>query len=144
MWKLETSERLAHWRTFRKTLDSRSLESALADVSAFWQNSPFSPYYLDPADSSAWPDPWLLISENYYCDVAKALGMLYTITLTVHAPSGEIRTYYDQVHRLNYNLVWIDDGKYVLNMIDGEVLNKQHIPNTFVLKHRHDIVDLMK
>lgn len=144
MWKLEASERLSHWRTFRKALDARDLASALSDTASFWQNPPFSPYYLDPADSSAWPDPWTLISENYYCDVAKALGMLYTITLTAHSPSGEIRTYYDRIQRLNYNLAWIDDGKYVLNMTDGKVLNKQHIPNTFVLKHRHDIADLLK
>lgn len=144
MWKLEPSERLSHWRTFRKSLDDKDLDSAMADIAEFWKNSPFSPYYLDPVDSTSWPDPWTLISENYYCDVAKALGMLYTITLTVHAPAGEIRIYYDQDQRLNYNLVWINDGKYVLNMADGEVLNSEHIPNTFVLKHRHDIADLMK
>lgn len=144
MWKLDESERLAKWRQFRKDINELPSEQALKKIAELWQSSPFSPYYLDPRDSSSWPDPWTLISENYYCDVAKALGILYTALLTDHRFSGEIKIYYDAAARVNYNLAWINDGKYVLNMVDGEVLNRQHIPKTFELKYQHSVVGLIE
>ena len=89
MWKLETSERLARWRDFRKSLDNLSIEQAVQSVADFWTSCPFIPYYLDPDDYVNWPDPWTLVEENYYCDLARSLGMLYTITLTKHNPKAE-------------------------------------------------------
>lgn len=144
VWKLDDSERLARWKTFRKSLDDLGLSEAIDSVADFWQTAPFSPYYLDPNDANNWPDPWTLLLENYYCDVAKALGMLYTIKLTAHDPDVELRVYYDERHRVNYNLVWINEGKYVLNMTDGVVLNRQHIPDTFKLKSRYLGSELIK
>jgi len=144
VWKLDDAERLARWKTFRKSLDDLDLDEAIGRVAEFWQSAPFSPYYLDPDNTSNWPDPWTLLLENYYCDVAKALGMLYTIKLTVHDPDIELRVYYDERNRVNYNLVWISEGKYVLNMTDGVVLNRQHIPNTFKLKSNYLGSELIK
>jgi hypothetical protein len=143
MWKLETSERLSHWRSFRKSLTKEDTEGSLLKIAELWRSAPFSPYYLDPEVSNNWPDPWTLLSENYYCDVAKALGMLYTLLLSDLDLDGEIRIYLDREARLNYNLVWVNDGKYVLNMTDGEVLNSEHIPKSFVLKYQHSVVGLI-
>lgn len=137
VWQLDDTERLARWKTFRKSLDELDLGTALGRVADFWQTAPFSPYYLDPCDPGNWPDPWTLLLENYYCDVAKALGMLYTIKLSCHNPDAELRVYYDEQNQVNYNLVWIKNGKYVLNMTDGVVLNRQHIPDTFKLKFKY-------
>jgi hypothetical protein len=33
-------------------------------------------------------------------------------------------------------------GKYVLNLIEGEILNKEHINQEFKLKHRYTAADL--
>lgn len=139
IWKLDASERISRWRLFRKTLDDVELEQALLLTAELWQTAPFSPYYLDPSDSSNWPDPWTLIAENYYCDVAKALGMLYTIQLSKHNLPGTIRIYYDSASRTNYSLSWFDDGKYILNMTDGEIVNIKQVPKTFALKFQHDV-----
>jgi hypothetical protein len=138
MWKLNSDERLSRWRAFRKSLNSLTLEEAVASVANYWTSCPFTPYYLDPARPDTWPDPWTLVEENYWCDLAKALGMLYTIKLTVHTPTVEIRVYYDPVSKVNYNLVWIAQGKYVLNMSDGEVLNKTHVVYQLELQHAYD------
>lgn len=143
MWKLDASERLAHWRSFRRSLDELSVNDALVRTAELWQTAPFSPYYLDPSDTSLWPDPWTLISENYYCDVAKALGMLYTIFLSKHALSGTIRIYYDTSTKTNYSIAWFADGKYILNMVDGEIVNRTKVPKTFTLKFQHDVVGNM-
>ena len=134
MWKLKSNERLSLWREFRKKLDRLSFEQALEEVAEFWSNCPYTPYYLDPDDPKNWPDPWTLIEENYYCDIAKALGMLYTIKFTVHSPLVELRGYVDPLSKSYYNLVWIEDGKYVINMVDGAVLNKTQIEVKLNLK----------
>jgi hypothetical protein len=124
MFKLSASERLSRWREFRKSLDLLPMEQALDATVSFWHGCPFAPYYLDPNKPDEWPDPWTLLEENYYCDIAKALGMLYTIKFTKHDPEIEIRVYNDPSTNHSYNLVWISNGKYVINLIEGEVVNK--------------------
>ena len=138
MFRLQASERLTRWRDFRKSLDNLPLDQAVQSVVDFWNSCPFNPYYLDPDQPENWPDPWTLIEENYYCDLAKALGMLYTIKFTKHDPAVEIRVYYDPETRLTYNLVWIEQGKYVLNLISDEVVNKEHVAKNLKLKVKYN------
>ena len=123
MWKIsEAGPRLAAWKQFRRSLDSMELEPALLAVAAFWQSCPFCPYYLDVDDPDSWPTAWQLISDNYYCDLARALGMLYTVAYSRHGLYHmEIRTYIDPETRYTYNLVCIDNQRWVLNLVDGEV-----------------------
>jgi len=77
MWKLKATERITRWRDFRKSLDQFSLEQAAIQTAEFWQGCPFTPYYLEADHPDTWPDPWTLLAENYYCDLAKALGIYY-------------------------------------------------------------------
>jgi len=142
MWKLDPDERLARWRAFRKSLNALPLDEAATTVADFWTSCPFTPYYLDPDKPDTWPDPWTLVEENYWCDLAKALGMLYTIKLTEHKPEVEIRVYYDRESKVYYNLVWIAQGKYVLNMNDGEVLNKTQIAEQLELRYTYNEEEL--
>jgi hypothetical protein len=133
MFKLQAHERLT-----RKALDTQPLEQALQSLVDLWSACPFNPYYLDPDQPDKWPDPWTLIEENYYCDLAKALGMLYTIKFTKHDPAVEIRVYYDPETKYNYNLVWIAQGKYVLNLIEGQIVNKTQIEKNLKLKVKYN------
>lgn len=142
MFKLHADERLTRWRSFRKSIDNQSLDDAVTATAQFWAHCPFSPYYLDAAKPETWPDPWTLITENWYCDVAKALGMLYTIKYTKHNPAVELRIYHDAATNYDYNLAWIDDGKYVLNMADEEVVNKTQIKEEWILKRSFQSADL--
>jgi hypothetical protein len=116
------------------------LEQSLVAVSEFWRSCPFTPYYLDPARPDQWPDPWTLISENYYCDVAKSLGMLYTIYLSDHKNSieCELRIYKDPETGFIYNLVYLNQGKYVLNLVEDEIVNNTSIDKKFKLLHCYD------
>ena len=144
MWKLEAGERISQWRDFRKTLDSLTFEQALEAVMDFWQGCPHHPFYLDATAPDKWPDPWQLIADNYYCDLAKALGMLYTICLTKHVEGrdAEIRVYIDPETRYTYNLAIFDQGKYMLNFIDGKILNISSIETKLVLQHKYSITDI--
>lgn len=129
MWKLETNERIAGWRGFRKSLDDLLLPDAIQSVAEFWQNCPHHAYYLDPQDPESWPTAWELISKNYYCDLAKSLGMLYTIYFTSHGNGldVEIYTYNDVDTGYTYNLCVLGAGKYVINFLDNKIVNIESI-----------------
>ena len=144
MFQQPAEGRLRSWREFRATLESLPLELALAQTAEYWAGAPFVPYNLDPEDPSNWPDPWTLVIENTYCDVAKCLGIVYTMLLTAHRTDLEIevRVYEDTKTRYVYNLAWINQGKYILNMIDGEVVNNKQFDKTLKLKKQFTAVEL--
>jgi hypothetical protein len=102
------------------------------------------PYYLDASRPSDWPDPWDLVEENYYCDLAKALGILYTLYFTNHGEqhTWHLRVYQDKETKYVYNTVDIDNGKYVINLLDNELVNKQCLNESLVLTYEYNQEDL--
>lgn len=144
MFQLHTEDRLQSWREFRSSVGKLPIEQALAQISELWSVAPFVPYNLDVACPENWPNPWELLEENTYCDVAKCLGIVYTITLSKHRSNLDIemRVYKDMSTGYEYNLAWINRGKYIINMIDKEIVNKKQFNKTLVLKHQYTAVDL--
>jgi hypothetical protein len=144
MWKLPASERLSRWREFRKVIGTMPIEQAIAETAEFWRSCPFTPFYLEADQPNTWPSPWQLIDENYYCDIAKCLGIVYTLLLSEHRDTidFEIRAYYDPEARVTYNLAWLGGGKYVLNFIDDEIVNNTSIDKKLKLQHRWTSSDL--
>lgn len=144
MFKLSTVERLHGWKKFRSKIDQLTLEEALDQTQNFWRSCPFIPFYLDVNDLDSWPNPWQLIEENYYCDLAKVLGIVYTLHLSAHGKNlePEIRLYYDSKNKHTYHIAYFCRGKYVLNLIEGEVVNKEHINQNLKLKHCFTAADL--
>ena len=144
MWNLSPDDRLDHWRAFRLELDALSFEQALQRCSHLWSYAPFVPRHLKPEWVESWPGPWELLAENRYCDLAKALGMLYTLYLTSHGDQLdiEIRIYQDPQSGERYNLVWINQGKYVLNLSHDEVVNTQHVQQHLALEFKYTSEDL--
>ena len=127
-WNLRVNDRLTQWKEFRHQLDQLPLESAVVELNNMWSTAPFVTYNLDPSSPESWPDPWTLLAENYWCDVAKALGILYTIYFTGHRTTNtELRVYYDYQDKTRYSLVWLDDGKYILNYWPYEIVNTKQI-----------------
>jgi hypothetical protein len=137
MFQLKAEDRLRSWREFRAHIDLLPLNVAIAQVAQLWTTAPFTPYHLD-SNPNNWPDPWTLIEENYYCDIAKCLGIMYTISLTQHKKNLNIeyRMYRDNLGH-EYNLSWINQGKYILNLIDGEVVNIEQFDKTLELTNRY-------
>jgi hypothetical protein len=144
MWKLNADDRLHHWRRLRDNMDKAELLPALELVADIWGQAPFTPFYLDYESPEEWPDPWTLMLEKYYCDLARALGMLYTIHLSSHGSqhSLSLRVMRNRQNRYQYYLVVIDDGKYVLNLESREVLNIQSVPAGLELITEFDNRDL--
>lgn len=127
-WMLRVSDRLTQWKDFRHKISDISLVEAVAEVNAMWSTAPFVTFYLPHDNTETWPDPWELLAENYYCDVAKALGILYTIYFTSHKTTNiELHIYYDYQTKTRSNVVWIDGGKYILNYWPYEIVNTELI-----------------
>lgn len=144
MFKLRPSERISRWKEFRKEINSVHLDTAIAKSLEFWEKCPFLPFYLDTENPADWPDPWTLIYENYYCELAKVLGIVYTLHLSTHGKylDPEIRLYYDNKNKHTYHIAYLCQGKYVLNLIEGEVVNKEHINQNLKLKRCYTAADL--
>jgi hypothetical protein len=104
----------------REQAQNLPLELALTTINRWWFNSPWRPYYLHWDDQNSWPDPWQLLSDNIYCEVARGLGILYTITLLDRAdlaPASLILT------QDGDNLVQVSHKKYILNWQADSVVN---------------------
>lgn len=127
MWNQLPSERLRFWHDFRKSISAKPIEQALQETQHLWSYAPYMAHYLTTDHIEEWPGPWELIYENYYCDLAKALGVVYTLYLSEHQPKLEIRVYNEPSTKEQYNLVFVDKGKYVLNYVHDEVVNKTQI-----------------
>ena len=143
-WNLRVNDRLAQWKDFRHQLDRLPLESAVVELNNMWSTAPFVNYNLDPSDPKTWPDPWALLAENYWCDVAKSLGIAYTIYFSSHKPTPiEIRVYYDYKDKTRHCVAWLDDGKYIRNYGRYEIVNtKQVEEKQLQLLYRYSSTDL--
>lgn len=146
MWNLKPEERLHEWRLFRKNIGQKDIETALKETACIWSYAPYVTHYLSPDLVEEWPEPWILVHENYYCDLAKALGMLYTLYLSDHwnntIDNLEIRIYKDVDKHDVVNTVWVNRGKYILNLVFNDVVNKNLVDEKLVLKHKYTVEDL--
>ena len=120
MWPKTFADRLESWTALRTLAQSQDLETALITINQWWFNSPWQAYYLHWDDQAKWPDPWKLLSDNIYCDVAKALGILYTISLLDREDMADATLILTEDHR---NLVLVDKTKYILNWSSSCVVN---------------------
>jgi hypothetical protein len=119
MWPGTFEERLPEWRRLRDQSTEQDLESALQSINDWWQHTPWRPYYLHWDDQKTWPDPWSLLADDVYCDLARALGILYTIMLIERKDVVAV----ELVQTEESNLVLVNKGKYILNWGLSKVLN---------------------
>jgi len=127
-WNLRVNDRLAEWKDFRRRLDSLPIDQAVKELNQFWSTAPWVNYNLAPDNIKDWPDPWTLLAENYWCDVAKALGIVYTIYFTGHKNlKPEIRVYYDPDSKDRYTVAWLAQGKYILNFYPYAIVNTDEV-----------------
>lgn len=142
MWNLTPSERLRYWHDFRKRISTLTSAEAIEETHHLWCYAPYVTHYLTIDQIMNWPNPWELINDNYYCDLAKALGMVYTLYLTNHWIESTIEIYHDRSSKDERNLVIIDEGKYVLNYLHDEIINKKQINKDLELIKKITVRDL--
>lgn len=119
IWPKSYVQRLTAWVDLRKSCTALPLESALREINLWWQASPWRPYYLHWDDRQDWPDPWDLLQENIYCDIARALGILYTVRMLDRTDCADAC----MIGGDQGNLVLVQSGKYIINWNNQLVVN---------------------
>ncbi len=120
MWPASFDQRLDVWYGLRQRVVTLPLESALNQINTWWFGSPWQPYYLHWDDIKTWPDPWQLLSDNVYCDLARGLGILYTISLL---DREDLQSASLVLTQTGHNLVLVEQAKYILNWEPSTILN---------------------
>jgi hypothetical protein len=112
--------RLDSWKRLRDQVAHLPLEEALQAINSWWFQMPWTAYHLHWDDQSTWPDPWELLSDNLYCDVARGLGILYTISMLDRADIADATLVLTDS---GDNLVLVGKTKYILNWSPDSVVN---------------------
>lgn len=120
MWYPDFADRLESWAGLRIAAQNQSLEAALDLINQWWFKTPWTPYYLHWDDQANWPDPWQLLDDNVFCEVARGLGILYTISMINHP---EIASADLVLTEDGYNLVLVNKEIYILNWEKDSVVN---------------------
>jgi len=108
------NERLVEWKQFRDAIESSA--TPLEDVAELWSHAPFVSTFLNPHKSNSWPDPWHLILDGRFDDLAIVLGMLYTFQLTQRFMKSTFEIHMSIVDENKSSTYWlVVDSRYVLN-----------------------------
>lgn len=110
------------WRDLRQATANLSIEDICVEVDRWWQQAPIINHHLHWSDSDNWPDAWVLLSENIYCPLTRALGMCYTLLMTVPNTDIELVMATDLQCEEHF-LVLVDNAKYTLNYWPDMVLS---------------------
>lgn len=119
MWETEYQARLADWNRLRQAAQPLDQHDQLLLINDWWFRAPIVNRVLRWDNYEEWPDPWNLLTNNGYCDLARALGIVYTLMML----SSPQYTDLEIITTEKDNLVQVDSGKYILNWAPGEMLN---------------------
>ena len=120
MWPTTFDARLRAWNDLRSQCQSLDVESALTAINTWWFRAPWQPYHLHWDDQPEWPDPWELLSDNIYCDLARGLGIVYTISLLDRTDMADTELVLTET---GDNLVLVAREKYILNWNRDSIVN---------------------
>ena len=80
---------------------------------------------MNPEDSDSWPDPWHLIIDGKFDDLAITLGILYTLKLTERfiGSNFEIHMAIEKEKEIFYFLIM--DKKVVFDICSRRILSRE-------------------
>jgi hypothetical protein len=120
-FQLNYDSRLQNWYDLRQKLQNSDIATKCVEIDTWWQFAPLVNHYLHPHDVDNWPNPWELLSENTYCEVARALGMCYTLML-LDITDVELVLATNNIGE-DVVLVLVDNAKYILNYWPNTVIS---------------------
>lgn len=119
MWPQTFEERLVEWKNLRTQAQDLPADKALLAINQWWWTTPQVNHYIHWDDWRVWPGPWDLLADNIYCDLARALGIMYTVMMVPQFNLSEVQL----IRTDDGNLVLVDDGKYTLNYYPSDIVN---------------------
>lgn len=119
MWAAEYGERLKAWHDMRASLHTLVLVDCLAAINDWWWQAPMIGRHLAWDSLDTWPDAWQLLAQDGFCDLARALGIIYTVMMVQHAEVRDLAIIQTETN----NLVQVNHEKYILNWSPGIILN---------------------
>lgn len=123
MWSDDFGQRLREWTQLRESCQDQNLDVCLHKINDWWWQVPTVNHYLHWDDHRSWPNPWDLLADNMFCDLARALGIMYTLMMLERSDVHDISI----LSSKQDNLVQVNEGKYILNWCPGELLNIQSL-----------------
>jgi hypothetical protein len=119
-------QRIEKWKEFRDALETS--ETPFEDVVNLWSKAPFVNKYLNPYNYTSWPNPWELLVDGKFDELALVIGMTYTIKLTERFKNSNIKIcLVPDTKDITYFLI-VDD-RYVLNYEYRKILLIDQITN---------------
>jgi len=115
------TDRLHSWRHLRHSKDNLTREQFIVEVDRWWQQAPLIKQHLHWNDQENWTDPWTMLSENEYCLLTRAIGMIYSLILC-GIDDVQLLIATDSNCEEHY-LVVVDGAKYTLNYWPDSVLS---------------------
>lgn len=117
MWNNNYDKLLVEWAALRESIKTLPLPEALFTVQNYWDRAPICNPYFHVTEPEIWPSPWELLADNCFSELAKCLGICYTIILAEHAEVSSLHI----VETDNYCIVQVNNGQYILNDQPGEL-----------------------
>lgn len=114
MFNLSGLEKIAEWKKFRDSLET--IDDPYTACAKFWAQAPFVNLTLNPFCSNKWPNPWELVTQSNYDNLAIAVGMLYTLKLTDRFSNSLFEIVMsNHQEKNNKEFYLVIDNNYVLN-----------------------------
>lgn len=135
VFQLTYDARLRNWYDLRTRLAGLDIQTKCVEIDNWWQQAPLITHHLHPQEIDNWPGPWDLMNDNTYCDLARGLGMIYTLLLLDVTDVDFCLAIDDNSE--DVALVLVDGAKYVLNYWPNTVLNNKS--TDFTIKQMIDI-----
>jgi hypothetical protein len=121
VFQLNYEARLKSWYDLRKSLEDSDVKTSCLAIDNWWQRAPLVNHYLHPNDVDNWPGPWELLVENNYCQIARGLGMVYTLQLVGIKDIDFCIAIDDNSEECA--LVMVNNAKYILNYYPNTVIS---------------------
>lgn len=121
VFQLNYENRLKSWYDLRQSLYNTDIKTSCIEIDNWWQRAPLVNHYLHTSDIDNWPGPWELLVENNYCQIARGLGMVYTLQL-VGIKDVDFCLAKDDNNE-ECVLVMVDNAKYICNYYPNTVIS---------------------
>jgi hypothetical protein len=129
---------MLEWGDFRSDISGDTLFEQIEAIADYFKDVPIASRQLDYYTPGSWPSPWEILHYGQMCPSSVSLLMAYTLLLNGQA-DFKLLLIDDNI---DYYLVPLIEGQYILNYILGEVVNLDTIRNDIKVKHTYNPSDL--